>query len=61
MMMDTNTELKRGWLNIDLDRASKRVQELKIAKSKFSELVDEDAEEKQIEDTQTSVTETLQC
>jgi hypothetical protein len=34
---------------------------LKIAKSEFSELVDEDAEEKQIEDTQTSVTETLQC
>jgi hypothetical protein len=59
--MDTNTELKRGWLKFDLDRASKRVQELKIAKSKFSELVDEDAEEKQIEDTQTSVTETLQC
>jgi hypothetical protein len=43
--MNSNKELKPGWLLTDLERASRRVQELKIAKSNFNEPIQEDTEE----------------
>lgn len=59
--MNTNSELKPGWLRSDLERASRRVQELKIAKSNFSDLVEEEVEENRIEEDQMGEDETLQC
>ena len=59
--MNTNSELKPGGLRSDLERASRRVQELKIAKSNFSDLVEEEVEENRIEEDQMGEDETLQC
>jgi hypothetical protein len=61
MKMNTNVELKPGWLKSDLVRASKRVQELKIAKSHFSNLNEEDVQESAVDNGQHDDSETLQC
>jgi hypothetical protein len=59
--MNSNAELKPGWLKSDLERASKRVQELKIAKSKFTEFIEEEVHEDRVEVGHDDEAETLNC
>lgn len=59
--MTANNELRPGWLIPDLERASKRVQELKIAKSNFTDPIEIDVPENQIQDDEKLEAEILQC
>lgn len=59
--MNSNHELKPGWLKFDLERASKRVQELKIAKSKFTVTPDEESKEAPSESDREDSSDILHC